>query len=327
MFLIRFALTRSSASLGPFIGGNCPGYSSVGSGNEFVYEPNPNSDNDSPNFFNHPSQPQYETYSCELCGNDSHCGYDCPPWAPLVYEHEPSYNQNYDEVKSIREILEKTSFDAITPEFLITNSLSMRDEHLSTISEIESDELIKSSVENLVLKPSESEDLFDIKSECNMPVCDDFMTFSNSLVPHHFNAESDLKESFLNQDSSIISSPKIDYLLEEFSGELAHIDLISLGINEADFDPEEEIRLVEKLLYDNSSPQEFNSKNSDTPDDDLWREHSILGWTVSPFLSPLTNSRLPRILKTLMLVVLSIIHSSFTSLASFRESNILNLID
>ncbi|GJY36533.1 reverse transcriptase domain-containing protein [Tanacetum coccineum] len=55
-------------------------------------------------------------------------------------------------------------------------------------------------------------------------------------------------------------------VLVEFSGELAHIDLISPGINETDFDPEEEIRLVEKLLYDNSSPrppEEFNSENSD----------------------------------------------------------------
>ncbi|GJR46648.1 hypothetical protein Tco_1314751 [Tanacetum coccineum] len=64
----------------------------------------------------------------------------------------------------------------------------------------------------------------------------------------------------------IVSSPKFDSLLEELSGELAHIDLISSEIDEADFDPEEEIRLVEKLLYDNSSPRppkEFNSKNSD----------------------------------------------------------------
>nr|GFC80624.1 hypothetical protein [Tanacetum cinerariifolium] len=68
------------------------------------------------------------------------------------------------------------------------------------------------------------------------------------------------------QHSSIISSPKFDSLLEEFSGELAHIDLIPPGIDEADCDPEEEIRLVEKLLYDNSSPrssEEPNSKNSD----------------------------------------------------------------
>ncbi|GJY63885.1 hypothetical protein Tco_0465345 [Tanacetum coccineum] len=128
------------------------------------------------------------------------------------------------------------------------NSLSMGDEHLSTIPKTESDELIKSSVENLVPIPSESEDFSDIEN------------------PHHFNAESDLIESLLNRDISIVSSPKFDSLLEEFSGELAHIDLISPEIDEADFDPEEEIRLVEKLLYDNSSPrppEEFNSENSD----------------------------------------------------------------
>ncbi|GKA79367.1 hypothetical protein Tco_0785963 [Tanacetum coccineum] len=102
------------------------------------------------------------------------------------------------------------------------NSLSMGDEHLSTILKMESNKLIKSSVENLVPIPSEYEDSSDIE----------------------------------------ISSPKFDSLLEEFSGELAPIDLISSEINEADFDPKEEIRLVEKLLYDNSSPrppEEFNS--------------------------------------------------------------------
>ncbi|GKD00258.1 hypothetical protein Tco_1170532 [Tanacetum coccineum] len=213
-----------------------------------------------------------------------------------------------DEVKRIQKILERTSFDAITPDFSITDSLSMGYEHLSTIPETESDELIKYSVENLVPTPSESEDLSDIKSECNVPVCDDFTTISNPLFdadndfsssddesfsdedvpkenfkiysnplfdeeiistkidPHHFNAESNLIESLLNRDTLIISSPKFDSLLEEFSSELAHIDLILPGINGADFDPEEEIRLVEKLLYDNSSPRppkEFNSENSD----------------------------------------------------------------
>nr|GEW61062.1 hypothetical protein [Tanacetum cinerariifolium] len=62
------------------------------------------------------------------------------------------------------------------------------------------------------------------------------------------------------------SSPKFDSLFEEFSGELAHIDLISPEIDEVDFDPDEEILLVEKLLFDNSSarpPKELNSKNSD----------------------------------------------------------------
>ncbi|GJT88710.1 hypothetical protein Tco_1070427 [Tanacetum coccineum] len=185
------------------------------------------------------------------------------------------------------------------------NSLSMGDKHLDTIPETE-----KSSVKNLVPIPSESEDFSDNESECDMPVCDDFTTFSNPLFdsndgftssndkslsnedvpkenfkiylnplfddeeiistkidPHYFNAESNLIESLLNRDTLIDSSPKFDYLLEEFSGELAHINLIPPGIEEADFDLEEEIRLVENLSYDNSSPrppEERNSKNVDT---------------------------------------------------------------
>ncbi|GJV99046.1 hypothetical protein Tco_1554298 [Tanacetum coccineum] len=71
---------------------------------------------------------------------------------------------------------------------------------------------------------------------------------STKIDPHHFNVESNLIESLLNRDTLIISSPKFDSLLEEFSGKLAHIDLIPPGINKIDFDPEEEIRLVEKLF-------------------------------------------------------------------------------
>nr|GEY38225.1 hypothetical protein [Tanacetum cinerariifolium] len=59
----------------------------------------------------------------------------------------------------------------------------MGDEHLNTIPAIESDEFIKSCVENLVPNPSESED----ERECDVPVCDDFTTFSNLL----FDADDD----------------------------------------------------------------------------------------------------------------------------------------
>ncbi|GJT90566.1 hypothetical protein Tco_1079411 [Tanacetum coccineum] len=173
---------------------------------------------------------------------------------------------------------------------------------------MESDELIKSSVENLVSIPSESEVFSDNESECNVLVGDDFTTFSNPLFdsdddfsssddesfsdenvpkenfkiysnslfdediisskidPHHFNAESDLIESLLNRDISTVSYPKIDSLFEEFSGELAHVDLIPPGINEAYFDSEEDIHLVEKSLDKNSSPRppkELNSEISD----------------------------------------------------------------
>nr|GEV67478.1 hypothetical protein [Tanacetum cinerariifolium] len=234
---------------------------------------------------------QSTAYTIHLTKSDTIITNSSEPTRRIYHNHDIFYDGDDDEelfpdeVKRIRQILEKTSFNAITPNF--TNSLSMGDEHLSTIPETESDELIKSSVENLVPNPCEFEDLSDIESECNVPVCDDFTTVSNPLFdvdddfsssddesfsdedvpkeiysnplfdeeiisikidPHHFNVESDLVESLLNQDSSIISSSKIDSLLEEFSSELAHIDLISPGINEADFDPEEEIRLVEKLF-------------------------------------------------------------------------------
>ncbi|GJW98679.1 hypothetical protein Tco_0180487 [Tanacetum coccineum] len=181
----------------------------------------------------------------------------------IFYDGDDDEELFPDEIKRIQQILERTSFDGITPDFLITDSLSIGDEHLSTILETESDKLIKSSVENLVPAPSDfedlSKDLSDIKIECNVPVCDDLTTVSNPLfdadndfsssddeslydedVPaenfkiysnplfdeeiistkidmHHFNAESDLIESLLNRDISIVSSPKFDSLLEEFS--------------------------------------------------------------------------------------------------------------
>nr|GEY23198.1 hypothetical protein [Tanacetum cinerariifolium] len=166
----------------------------------------------------------------------------------------------------------------------------MGDEHFDTIRATKSDEFIKSSVENIVSNPSESEG----EHECDVPACDDFTTFSNRLFavnddfsssddesfsdeyilkksysnplfdeeiisikidPHNFNAESDLIESLLNQNSSIISSSlKIDSLLDEFAGELTLLKSISLGIDETDCDREEEIHLINRLWYDNSSP-------------------------------------------------------------------------
>ncbi|GKF64432.1 hypothetical protein Tco_0187880, partial [Tanacetum coccineum] len=62
---------------------------------------------------------------------------------------------------------------------------------ISTILEMESDELIKSSVENLVPIPSESEDFSDIKSECDVPICDNFTTFFNPI----FDADKDFSSS------------------------------------------------------------------------------------------------------------------------------------
>ncbi|GKD15785.1 reverse transcriptase domain-containing protein [Tanacetum coccineum] len=34
--------------------------------------------------------------TCESCGNDAHCGYDCPPQVPFVYDQDMCFNQNFD---------------------------------------------------------------------------------------------------------------------------------------------------------------------------------------------------------------------------------------
>ncbi|GJW54947.1 hypothetical protein Tco_0099032 [Tanacetum coccineum] len=378
----------------------------------------PNFVDNSPNFSYPPPQPQFETYLCELCGNNAHYGYDCSPQFPFVYEQEPCYNQNFNdnyypqnspsfsqqylccaycggphydyqcqpinetyyepnpsydysgfdqpqppqdsvdcqealdkileeleelkrdqrmlkelkkriaeeqttkenmsieemmheqqlvdrEIKEIindlgykrfrgKEIDEEYERDceiriqklkqdfnicgnevrkkeqayeeekyfaacrymlsitcddeddsiplgdiitrystskAITPDLPIEeseNSLIMGDEPLSTIPATESDEVIKSSVENLVPIPSEFEGISDDTSD--VPNCD------NNRV----NVESDLVESLINRDTSIVYSSKIDPILEEFAGELAHIAPIPPGIVEADFDPNDD---------------------------------------------------------------------------------------
>ncbi|GKC80164.1 hypothetical protein Tco_1130938 [Tanacetum coccineum] len=58
---------------------------------------------------------------------------------------------------------------AITPDSPKMDSLIMVDKHLDTIPETESDEFIKSSVENLVPIPSESEGIPD--NVCDVPRC------------------------------------------------------------------------------------------------------------------------------------------------------------
>nr|GEY67020.1 hypothetical protein [Tanacetum cinerariifolium] len=92
------------------------------------------------------------------------------------------------------------------------------------------------------------------------PLFDDDESNSDKLDPYCFNVESYFVESLLNCDTFINYSFKFDFLLKEFSGELAHINP---KIKESDFDFEEEIHLIENLLYDNSSsrlPKEHNAE-------------------------------------------------------------------
>ncbi|GJS31427.1 hypothetical protein Tco_0492047 [Tanacetum coccineum] len=91
------AQLKCSHGGGLFKGGNFPSYSIVGAGNEFFHDPYPFPYDNTPDFYDQPPQHNVETYSCELCGNNSHYGFDYPPRVPLVYEQEPCYNQNFSD--------------------------------------------------------------------------------------------------------------------------------------------------------------------------------------------------------------------------------------
>ncbi|GKD19576.1 hypothetical protein Tco_1208734, partial [Tanacetum coccineum] len=93
-----------------------------------------------------------------------------PNWnRPTFYDDD---NDNDEYTIQYREYLENSS-NAITPDLPTEepdNSLSIGDEHLSIILETESDEVIKSSVEDLVPIPSESEGISD--DTCDVPFYD-----------------------------------------------------------------------------------------------------------------------------------------------------------
>nr|GEX20933.1 reverse transcriptase domain-containing protein [Tanacetum cinerariifolium] len=280
-------------------------------GNSFTYDSRSNLVHDSPNILDPPPQPPL--YSCEFCGNDARYGHYCTPQVSFIYP-EPKKKSKLKKSKRLKFDIGRFPFATMMTmtrtiplqSHTRNNSLRMGDEYLDTILATKSNKFIKSSVENLVPIPSESEG----EHECDVPACEVFTTFSNILFdanydfsssddqsfydedipkeiysnplfdeeiismkidPHHFNAESDLIESLFNHDSSIISSSiisssKIDSLFDEFVGELTLLKSIPPGIKETDCDPEEEIPLIKRLLYDNSSPyppEEFISENSD----------------------------------------------------------------
>nr|GEY21583.1 hypothetical protein [Tanacetum cinerariifolium] len=213
----------------------------------------------------------------------------------VVHKSSISF-KNTSQISSIHSITPIQSTKE--PEHL----LSMGYEHLSITPETESDEVTESDAENLLPIPSKCEVTLEDEIECDMPANDDcspvFTTISNPLFkdnddlessnneslpdeddpaeeftiysnplcvedkinfdkldPHCFNVESDFVESLPNRDTFIDLSSKFD-----FSGELAHI---KPEIPKSDFDFEEEIRLIENLLYDNSFPRPPEELNAE----------------------------------------------------------------
>nr|GFA51673.1 integrase, catalytic region, zinc finger, CCHC-type, peptidase aspartic, catalytic [Tanacetum cinerariifolium] len=163
-------------------------------GNSFTYDSTSNLVHDSLNIFNPPLQPP--TFSYEFCGNDGYYGHDCSLQdkhcqpEDILELFQRLHNDEQNIYKELAVYINTSNWGrptiyyddddyaiAVTPSLSIEepdNSLSMRDEHLDTISAIESDEFIKSSVENLVLIPNQFEDFFDSNNESTSTDDDSF---------------------------------------------------------------------------------------------------------------------------------------------------------
>nr|GEV76173.1 hypothetical protein [Tanacetum cinerariifolium] len=158
---------------------------------------------------------------------------------------------NNDEEYSIqyKENLENSS-NAITtvlpteePEY----SLSMGYEHLSTILEMKSNEVIKSSVEKLIPIPSECEVTSDNDSECDVPVCEDSSTFD--VLKDHFEILFDSNNDDITSDDDAFED------IEYVEASLLDSELVSLEEKndvyqeEKDIDLEDILQIQDIILY------------------------------------------------------------------------------
>nr|GEX24924.1 hypothetical protein [Tanacetum cinerariifolium] len=114
---------------------------------------------------------------------------------------------------------------AITPNKPV-DSLSMRDEHLNTIPAMESDEFIKSCVENLP-NPSESEG----ENGCDVLAC--FTTFLNILFEADYESDSSDYQSCSDEDfpEEIFSNPLFEEEIIHMNIDQHHfnVDLLNLA--------------------------------------------------------------------------------------------------
>nr|GFC99188.1 hypothetical protein [Tanacetum cinerariifolium] len=162
-------------------------------------------------------------------------------------DDHPSDFKTKSASTSLNSLLEETNnFNNSLPEFTTFSNVLCDAEYESDSSDDQScsDEDV---LETIVSKPLSEEEIIPMKS----------------LHTH---------------DSSLSISSKIDSFLDEFAGELTLLKSIPPGIDETDCDFKEDICLIEKLLYDNSSPRppkEFVFANSDS---------KIKSFSLSPIL-------------------------------------------
>nr|GEZ29102.1 hypothetical protein [Tanacetum cinerariifolium] len=155
----------------------------------------------SSNIFNPPPQPPI--YSCEICGSNAQYGHYCTPQAPFINLKPEDIHELrrklLEDLQIISEVLEEyiNSLSWNCPTFY--NDDDDDDEY-------KSDEVIKSSVENLVPIPSEFDGISD--DTCDVPFCDNSPPLD--VLNDHFELFSEFNDDCTSSD--VGSFKDIDYV-------------------------------------------------------------------------------------------------------------------
>nr|GEV18078.1 hypothetical protein [Tanacetum cinerariifolium] len=253
-------------------------------GNSFPYDPIPESFNEVQIIPNPPPQSHFNIYLCQICEGNSHYGYECSQRILLVYEPEPCYNQSFSDNAYTHDSPSVTPLidhhccyncgDSLNDFFCHQCTCEFCGNgahdgyncplHVPFIQTLPSFPqqypCCKDSIAITFDLPTvETKDSLRMGDEHLDTILamesDEFIKFSvENLVPSPCKSE-DLSDSECD----------IDFLLDEFSGELILLKRIPSRIDETDCDPEEEIHLIEKLF--NSFMEEIDL--SFTPDDPM----------------------------------------------------------
>nr|GFA74838.1 hypothetical protein [Tanacetum cinerariifolium] len=191
---------------------------------------------------------------------------DPEPFNSHTIKDLPPTVQEYRNEIKIAEL--KENFN-VTPSLLIKepeNSLSMGDEHLDTILATKSDEFIKSSIENLVPIPSESEGIPE--HICDVPFHDNSPPLDVSK--DQFEDFSESNDEFCSTDEDSFSIDNIDYvegidndILLTIKDDILREKLLNVNL------------LIAKIeaLNDNPTPSsDFKTKSSSTSLNSLLEE-------------------------------------------------------
>nr|GEX52565.1 hypothetical protein [Tanacetum cinerariifolium] len=193
--------------------------------------------------------------------------------------HPTFYNDDEEHYIQYKEYVENSS-NAITtvlPTKEPKYSLSMEYEHPSTIPKTESDEVIESSVKNLVQIPRECEVTSNNKSEFDVPVCGDSSTFD--VLKDHSEILSDSNNDDISSDDDAFED------IEYVEASLLDFKLVSLE-DENDVYQEEkkidledilqiqEVILREKLLSINRLIADIEFFNDNPTPDRTFNDHT-----------------------------------------------------